>query len=286
MLRKLALIVILGGVFSVHVWSQELPDKNQENNQPNSQQGKLPDARDQSGFRKFFRYIEEKQGDISNYVSDGGQNQAADHSLNYSKLGFLVSAFVAIITFFIAIAAFIQASAPKMAAYAVIHSERAWIVADIPIGPTNPAIPPNEGTLPVMAMCALKNKGKTPAFILEAGEAIAVTNDSEELPRTPPPYDQEKVMKWSGRGIPISPKSGFARYVFGTIQNPINIFRRSTVLWVYGYVRYRDVFSVGSVLRGRVHETRYCFKFIPAAPDVGMKAQFVIEGPTAYNRAT
>lgn len=284
MMKRLVLIVVLGGVFSMHEWAQELPLKNQENSQSGGQQGKPADANNQSSFGKI---LEEREGKIRDYFSKDGQKDTAEHPLDYAKLGFGVSVFVALITLLIAVASFIQASAAWLAASAVMHSERAWVVPNIPFGPRNPAIPRAQGSLPVVVMCALKNKGKTPAFVLEAGQAIAITNDSEELPKTPPPYDPERVMKWRGRGIPISPKSAFARYaLISEVQDPINIYSGSTVLWVYGYVKYRDVFSLRSVFRRRIHETRFCFRFLPGNPDVGIRPSFVLEGPDAYNRAT
>jgi hypothetical protein len=285
MLKRLVLILVLGGVFGLHVGSQEPPLKAQKPCDSSGQQGKPSDAKNHSGFGKILSYLREKEGEARDYVSDCGQDDRTDHSLDYAKLGFLVSALVAVITIFIAIAAFIQASASKMAANAVIHSERAWVVVEIPITDRNLIIPRYQSECPVMVMCALKNKGKTPAFILEAAEGIAVIEKSEDLPKRPE-YDKTRLMEWGGRGIPISPESGFARYVSCRVQDPIRIHEGSADLWVFGYVKYRDVFNRTSIFRRCIRETRYCFKYDPGVPDLGFDRQFILEGSDAYNRAT
>ncbi len=168
----------------------------------------------------------------------------------------------------------------------IVTSERAWMVASMKIGPENPLIFHGTATVPVKAECILKNKGNTPAFIIETGIAIHVIGKDDLLPDSPPPYDPKYVAKWDGRGIPISPKMSFLRLVFKDVQDPINILNGSAVLCVYGYVKYRDVFRPKQLFRRNIHETRYCFRYIPGQPQFGMSAQFLIEGDSAYVHAT
>jgi hypothetical protein len=168
----------------------------------------------------------------------------------------------------------------------IITSERAWIVANVKIGHENPIIYRGHGLVPVKADCIFKNKGNTPAFIKESGIAIQVIAKDEILPDSPLPYDPKYGAKWEGRGIAVSPKMSFVQSVFKDTQDPINILNGANILYVYGYVKYRDVFTAKRLFRRKIHETRYCFKYIPAQPQFGMSAQFIIEGGPAYVRAT
>jgi hypothetical protein len=143
---------------------------------------------------------------------------------------------------------------------------------------------PIKGTVPVGATCIFKNKGKIPAFVLEVGGAIQVAAKGNSLPDTSPPYDPGNVVRWGGHGIPISPKVAFMRFASKTIEDPIEISTGSKILWTYGYIKYRDVFSARQISGGKVREARYCFRFVP--PGTGMNAHFRIEGPPAYNQAT
>jgi len=168
----------------------------------------------------------------------------------------------------------------------IVTSERAWMVATMKTDRNNFCFAPIKGIAPIGATCIFTNKGKTPAYILEVGGAIEVIAEGESLPDKPPPYDPSNVVRWGGRGIPISPKVSFVRFASKTIQDPIEVSTGSKTLWAYGYIKYRDVFSTRKITEGSVRETRYSFRFMPPMPSIGTNAQFVIEGPPGYNRAT
>ena len=176
--------------------------------------------------------------------------------------------------------------AVKKQADHIANSERAWIVATMKIKRGNPRIPQETGESVIYAESVLTNEGKTPAFILEAGMGIWVETEDDLFPDVPPPYDPRYTMKWEANGISISPGMSIVRQVFKETENTMSIWNGESWLYVYGYVKYRDVFSTRWLLRRKIRETRFCFRYIPEAPQFGMAAQFLIEGHRAYNCAT
>jgi hypothetical protein len=168
----------------------------------------------------------------------------------------------------------------------IVTSERAWMVATMKTDQQNLILAPIKGPSPMGATCIFKNEGKTHAFIVEIGGAVEVIGRGETLPDKPPPYDPANVTKWGGWGIPIPADQAFMRFATKTTENSIEIFDGSQVLWAYGYIKYLDVFSKNRIFRRKIRETKYCFRLQLAQPTIGTSAQFVIEGPPEYNRAT
>ncbi len=162
----------------------------------------------------------------------------------------------------------------------MVTSERAWMVPDIKVRKDNPTFGESEGKGVILTNPAWRNKGGTPAFVLEGGNAIELILQGESLSEKPLPYDPENISVWDGDGIAVSPKEGFSKFVFKQVKSPIGILDRSKVLWVHGYLKYRDAFS------DTIHETRYCFLYIPGMSEFGAQAQFISDGPSAYHRAT
>jgi hypothetical protein len=156
----------------------------------------------------------------------------------------------------------------------MIASERAWIKAIIH------NIEILRGAPPIGVVVGLKNGGKTPGFVFEIGNVIEILKTKESLPATPREYPPETVFRWEEPGLPLAPEDSHGKWVLKTAQDTERIFNGEDVLWVRGYVKYHDAFS------NELRETHFCFRWIPPRPDVGINAQFLIEGPPAYHRMT
>ena len=167
----------------------------------------------------------------------------------------------------------------------IVTSDRAWMVPSMHPGPENPLIFRGTATTPVKAECRFKNKGNTPAYVLGVGIAIQVIAKDESLPDAPPPYDPRYVVEWEAGGIPIFPKAGFVRFVFKDTENPIGILNGTSELYVYGYVRYRDVFSMKEILQEKFAKRGSVSSTCPRTLNLEWQLIFV-EGDPAYNRAT
>lgn len=157
----------------------------------------------------------------------------------------------------------------------IITSERAWLIAKI----EKPVIVP-DGPWAYAGTPKLTNKGRTPAFVYEIGNAAVFLPNGESLPEKPSGFEEKSVLHYEGRGIPVAPSGEVGRAIISPVYNAHQILTEQIVLWVYGYAKYRDVFS------NQEHETRYCFRLIPSAI-LGMDDHnFWIDGPPAYNQAT
>jgi hypothetical protein len=163
-------------------------------------------------------------------------------------------------------------------ATAVIDSERAWIVAD----PETP--PPFEKDHITRLVCRLRNVGKTPARIMEVAERVFVANEKCPLPENPE-YLPQNIHR-------SSPKGGALMAPNVTMTRLLNVYpsemgqveRGESILYVYGYVIYRDVFSQ------QEHRTDYGFIFnTPNTPMGGgdpVTRMFFMSDLPGYNEAT
>jgi len=168
------------------------------------------------------------------------------------------------------------AKAAQLSAQFAIDSERAWMIAKM----DKPIIPLERERWFFATIPKLTNKGKTPAFIVEIGNAIAVLARNERLPAIPSGYEERNIFRSEGRGISIPPEGEAGKGIVHEIEDPTPFHKGDSILWVHGYVKYRDVFVE------EIRETRYCFRCVPSLI-IGMNDHsFVIDGPPAYNRAT
>jgi hypothetical protein len=126
-----------------------------------------------------------------------------------------------------------------------------------------------------------ENIGKTPGFITEVGFAVTALNETQELPQNPANYRYEDKTEWTGHGLPIIPGDNMGRRaIWKPTQPQLDEWqRRELVIWVHGYVKYRDCFVK------RMRETHYCLRLKPGT-DERNAVPFVIDGPPAYHRAT
>jgi hypothetical protein len=184
------------------------------------------------------------------------------------------------LTTWLVVAAFIQALILAATIVAIVLQtgankkiDRPWMAAEM-------EKPPDEwepGNF-LRVGCHIENIGKTPAFLLEKGDTWRVLKKTETLDQTYPAF--EKIEKWGGDGILFPPKAeiAIASDVIGDV--PRLIYNGDEVLWIYGYIKYRDSFKTD-------HETRYCFRYFPRFGNrATMSVGFYPAGPPAYNRHT
>lgn len=162
----------------------------------------------------------------------------------------------------------------------IVTSERAWMVTE----PCDASIPPEikgitTGVRHVGFSVRFKNMGKTPAFLLEIRYSGKVLSSKEKLPEVPPEYEEREIFKWGGKGLPLLPQDFILKNHVNTwAKEPVLIDRGSDILWIYGYIKYRDAF-------GENRETWFCHRWVPEI-EGWQKSGFISGGPESYNRAT
>jgi hypothetical protein len=156
------------------------------------------------------------------------------------------------------------AAAANLNAKAVIDSERAWIVAD-----ENPRIADIASGQPITIIWTIRNGGKTTARVTEKAEAYSVQFSLNGLPEQP---NYSLPTLWPD-GIVLAPNSTLNCAVRVLNPDPWHqIENGSMILFVYGLVKYRDVFE-------REHETRYIFRY-------DASKAFSADGKLEYSKAT
>jgi hypothetical protein len=123
------------------------------------------------------------------------------------------------------------------------------------------------------------NWGKGPAFIDETFAEMALIDAIESLP-TRPKFGKPKHFM----GDPVPPGKAFEPGFYAPMKETRSFeiveaeYRTGgKILYVYGFVRYRDMF-------GRPHETRFGLRY-RAAPELRHEYDgFLMDGPKAYNK--
>lgn len=107
-----------------------------------------------------------------------------------------------------------------------------------------------------------------------------VLDAGKSLPEVPGDYASEDFGKWGGRGLLVVPNNTISRLGAIEVTQPVfsQIANGKSVVWVHGFVKYRDTFV------NRKHESRYCFRWNPSQG--GGESSFSMEGPDAYSSAT
>jgi hypothetical protein len=220
---------------------------------------------------------------------------SAKDSFDYAKWGFWVNFGLTGITFLIAIASVIQASAARISAKAVMLSERAWLLPNgDKIGPPylHPVEQQGPQKTPVHCTMALKNNGNTPASAIDWQFELQLGNSAE----SPPSFDVYKQKPPKDRltsfPFPIAQDGEGRATAVLTPQEHISasdqtdIWDGKQVLWLCGIARYYDVFRKKRWFKRRPEEhlTFVCLRYI-CAPG-GANGQWLIGGPSKYNNAT
>ncbi len=150
-------------------------------------------------------------------------------------------------------------------------AERAWIVPDA----QEPA--PYEPDKILRHVILLKNTGRTTAWITAIGSRGKLVTSEDKLPQ-PPEYDMASPIPKNG--TPLAPGGFVERPFWLTSAEAAQAETGELILYLFGIVRYRDVF-------GEEHETRFCFQFKPAlgGTDPAMRDLYV-GGPMSYLNAT
>lgn len=171
------------------------------------------------------------------------------------------------------------AKAALLQANHTVTSERAWMIAEAGDAGMPPEIEGATGIRWTEFSVRFVNKGKTPAFLLEAGYCGKVLPHGENLPAFPPPFGEKEIFKWEGKGLPLLPGADVHKSHLGTwAVDPVKITHGFDVLWVYGYIKYGDAF-------GFVRETWYCYRWVHEIERYQVSG-FIAGGPESYNHAT
>jgi hypothetical protein len=149
--------------------------------------------------------------------------------------------------------------------------ERPWIVVDM----EKPV--PYESNKKIRYVATIMNQGHTPAWITAMGSHGQIVKTIEDLPKQPQ-YDM--AGPFSKKGSPMPPGAVVHQPFWLEETRLSQVERGESTLFLFGMVKYRDVFGVE-------HETRYCYQFKPALglTDPVMR-DFYVGGPDTYIEAT
>lgn len=210
-----------------------------------------------------------------NPEADDTQNSSTEKPLARWKRPEWVIVYVTVLY---AIAAFLTLLVLRRQGNHTITSERAWFVCRAFVQWER-----GESEEETARICfTYENVGKTLGFITEIGFAVTGLKKDQKLPELVQDYQSDDTIQWTGgRGLPIVPGDNMGRRAAWTSTGAqLDEWRRGElVIWVHGYVKYRDSFV------RREHETRYCLKWEPSKANSGT-VEFSIDGPPAYNSAT
>lgn len=143
-------------------------------------------------------------------------------------------------------AALLSASAARLNAQALVNSERPWLIAETV----------KNSQIPHFYEIQITNCGRTPARFI-SGDAAYVFVERPDLLPVPPTYTSpffipKQVLIAPGKGFPIPP--GY------NIPHLLDMPQAANkTLVVYGHIIYED-----TIIPDVVHETRWCFGYIPA----------------------
>jgi hypothetical protein len=150
------------------------------------------------------------------------------------------------------------ADAALLNAQAVMNAERAWMVVKGVDGrPLNTNS--ETGLQTALLSIAFENRGRSPAFLLEYAWKLDSLPVGESLPAVPPPTSAYYV---SGStedpdGFPLAPDAPYTMRNLGggvVIPEPQLVAKGEVIMWLHGWVKYRDVF-------GRIQETWFCYRW-------------------------
>ena len=171
-----------------------------------------------------------------------------------------------------------HADATKASADALINIERAWLV---PNGFVDPSELPSTRVVPghVEELAVqIKNCGRTPAWLMEwlCKPLVADTADIQNL------LDYSHSNR-SLKGVPIPPNESENFVAEWKIERPSEIdeIREGRKqFYVYGFVRYKDIFGVAS------HDTYFCFHHSRRRDAIGRIAEGWAVEPEDANQHT
>ena len=270
MLKKLAMLAAISALIAVHVFGQPNKTSGDKDKPPSND---LPAT---VSVDSYANYTHPQQTPPKS-TDEAFSLHTAIKRPEWWAIGIALGTMILI--FWQSNATADAAKAALLQANHLVTSERAWMVAEAGDAGIPPEIEGATGIRWTEFSVRFANKGKTPAFLLEAGYRGKVLPHGETLPTIQPPYAEKEISKWDGKGLPLLPGADVRKNHLGTWANdPVKITRGSDVLWVYGYIKYGDAF-------GFVRETWYCFRWIHEIERY-QASGFIAGGPESYNRAT
>ena len=178
----------------------------------------------------------------------------------------------------------VNANIAKQHADAVMQSERAWLLIREDKIQEPYLVPPVGARAELFSHCIffLRNSGKTPALVVAERYEMQISNDWAAPPQPERIYGLVIDPTRSPYIIPqdeSTPRE--ANLVSGFITEPEleRVNKRENLLWLCGFIRYRDVFERDNA---DLHETRFCYVWETRtnAP----KPYWHPAGPDEYNK--
>jgi hypothetical protein len=187
--------------------------------------------------------------------------------------------FIALLTLGLAIIAWIQAKAAKASAEATINAERAWLLP-VMVQPMLLDSPPGNEPQMCAIACKITNYGKTPARVFESVVKLHILNSGDALPEQPDYRTEGKAANSIPGEFVLRAGKGFDQILFTAPTHIAEIKTKQLALYVYGFVRYRHVFSTEPA------RVAFCFLYhLPIEFDP-IPEGFYSGGPEAYRETT
>jgi hypothetical protein len=170
-------------------------------------------------------------------------------------------------------AALASVEAARVNSEVIMNSERSWVLGEVEeLSIKDVLVYKAGGSEIVPVFCTLKNYGVRLVWIAAASFELRVVDSIASLP----PEPEYGAYKPLGSEIPLLPESSgkYIRYpVTISVDEFGSVMAGRRQLYVWGFVRYRDIF-------GASRESRFCFHYFGNPP------QFRYGGPPSYNQYT
>jgi hypothetical protein len=261
------MMVLIATMFLLVVPAQSIQERGNEAAKPHKTDSTGTDAQRKEQVSSSSAKTESSQSEIDkpklqHNQPEGGETAKPVHGI-IDLINAISTAIIAAFTIAMAVFIYNQDRTAKL-------TNRAWIVADM----ESPL--PYEADKTVRFACRLRNKGQTPAWIIDIGSRSAVFESEGQLPKIPQ-YDRAIQTE---EATVMTPDASLPQWFWLSSERLRLVESGQLGYWVFGFIRYRDIFD-------EEHETRYCFFFKPALGGADpVTRDFYIGGPPKYNKVT
>jgi hypothetical protein len=195
----------------------------------------------------------------------------------------------------LAIAAGDNARAAKDNADGLINSERAWLLIQMKFSSPSARdgayfwsdsrplsveeVLRGDYLKPETAEYIIENYGRSPGWITSQWANVKIVKSINGLPEEAGYFSRPGSLLVEKSNQLIEPRGQKKRSIEIPASNLDSVSRRESFLYVYGIIKYRDVWN-------KEHETCFCFLWhVPGPGDLNPQG-FYQEGPEGYNRQT
>lgn len=221
--------------------------------------------------------------------SDQLTAQSSSQDDAWTRWGVIINAVLVAVTGIIAITGYVQARAAKLAAEAVMRSERAYLLPHgEKLGPPYLMAIEEQRTPekhPAYCDIALKNYGNTPASAVHWDFELQVGNSTESPPSseiyTRPASEDQRAPFPIGQGSFQFSKAILTPEKYLQASEKAEIVAGRKTIWLCGISIYTDVFERRRLFRRSPieHRTLVCLRYIYS------RQEWVLGGPSGYNKA-